>query len=369
MDQSSSVVLLMVGGCLALTLLAACSQKTRSIFFDGAAEGPPPPTTRVRRDLIKEIDKLEQELAQKQTALEAAEKAAREGKGKAAPSPAAEKAKTWEEAAKLLPKDSAGQVDWVQALDTRAVAPRPTADPEAPEPAMFDLDVEFARTSSKLLGSPKVFAVIYRHADHTQWLRCNNCHPAIFPLKRDAKPAVVTMAKIQAGEYCGACHGKVAFAPEQACGRCHQGLPSQADWRPPEEPRTPIERAASWADAAKLLPVTQGTPDWVKALADGVVTPRPGLDATAQDQPVMPLDVELVPKDNPGFKVVYPHEAHTQWLSCDNCHTGIFKMAKGANPITMDKIFAGKYCGACHGKVAFPLDACGRCHVSMAGGS
>jgi c(7)-type cytochrome triheme protein len=39
------------------------------------------------------------------------------------------------------------------------------------------------------------------------------------------------------------------------------------------------------------------------------------------------------------------------------------------NAITMAKIQAGEYCGACHGKVAFPVEACGRCHAILAGGN
>jgi hypothetical protein len=34
----------------------------------------------------------------------------------------------------------------------------------------------------------------------------------------------------------------------------------------------------------------------------------------------------------------------------------------------MDKIFAGEYCGRCHGPVAFdPAAACARCHLGMGG--
>src|SRR5262249_3638250 len=135
-----------------------------------------------------------------------------------------------------------------------------------------------------------------------------------------------------------------------------------------EQARKPIERAATWNDAEKLLPVTAGSADWGKALADGVIAPRPGIDSTAQDEDVLPLDVELVPAGNPDFKATVPHEAHTRELSCAACHPGIFQMAGGADPITMDKINAGEYCGRCHGKVGFELDACGRCHPAMSGG-
>jgi c(7)-type cytochrome triheme protein len=109
-------------------------------------------------------------------------------------------------------------------------------------------------------------------------------------------------------------------------------------------------------------------PDWAKALTGDVIAPRPGIDPKAEEQPVFPLDVELVPADNPLFNVVFPHETHTALLACTTCHPAIFQMAKGADPITMGNIYAGQYCGVCHGKVAFAVPTgCPRCHRALAG--
>jgi len=79
--------------------------------------------------------------------------------------------------------------------------------------------------------------------------------------------------------------------------------------------------------------------------------------------------VEMIVEGYPTMTVVFPHEAHTKWLTCASCHDGIFKMKKGANPTTMAKMInAGESCGTCHGKVAFSLNTCGRCHTLLAGG-
>ncbi len=122
-----------------------------------------------------------------------------------------------------------------------------------------------------------------------------------------------------------------------------------------------------WLALLEQLPKeAAGGPDWVRALNEGLITPKPGLDSKAEEQPVLDLDVELVPRDLPDFKATYPHNAHTQMLGCANCHPAIFQMEKGADPITMEKIFAGEYCGRCHGKVAFDsATACPRCHLAM----
>ena len=148
--------------------------------------------------------------------------------------------------------------------------------------------------------------------------------------------------------------------------------PRRLPYKPPAAPIIiKVQKApppTDWDAMLELLPKdATGRTDWVGALNAALITPKPGLDAKDEEQPVLDLDVELVPKDAPEFKAVYPHKIHTALLACGNCHTGIFQMEKGADPITMGKIFAGEYCGRCHGKIAFdPITACPRCHVAMA---
>jgi len=349
---------LTMAAAFAAMVLVACNP---SLIFDGADKGPPPPTRKVHRDLEREIQALKRELAASQQALEQARNVA-QASGDAAPAPA-ELATTWTEAAEVLPTDYAGQTDWVLAFETGAVAPSPGFDPETPAQAVFDFNVQFANAADP------TFHVTYSHAPHTQWLSCKNCHPAVFSLERGAEPPAITMASIKAGEYCGVCHGTVAFAADEACARCHDGLPSQAGWRASEEPRAPIEDARTWTEAEQLLPVTQGMPDWAKALADGVIVPRAGIDPGTPRQPVLPINVELVPEASPAFKAVFSHASHTAVLSCASCHPGIFEMRAGADPISMPKIYAGEYCGRCHGKVAFAVaTGCPRCHSLLAAG-
>jgi c(7)-type cytochrome triheme protein len=277
-----------------------------------------------------------------------------------APRAPIERAHSWVDAQALLPV-TAGAADWAKALAEEVIAPRPGLEPAAAARPVLPLDVEL------IPGGSAAFKAIFPHQAHTELLGCESCHPALFQMAKGANP--ITMAKIQAGEYCGACHGKVAFDIEEACDRCHTAFPTRAERRPREAPRTPIEGAHSWVDAQALLPVTAGAADWTKALAEEVIAPRPGLEPAATARPVLPMDVELIPEGNAPFKVVFPHQAHTEWLGCESCHPALFQMAKGANAITMAKIQAGEYCGACHGKVAFPVEACGRCHAILAGGN
>ena len=103
--------------------------------------------------------------------------------------------------------------------------------------------------------------------------------------------------------------------------------------------------------------------DWVTAIRDGIITPKESLDSNAK--PVPPIKLDIVFRINRALTfpdVLFPHEPHTEWLACKNCHPSPFLMRQGANPISMDQIVRGKFCGRCHGVVAFPIQECFRCH-------
>jgi c(7)-type cytochrome triheme protein len=113
----------------------------------------------------------------------------------------------------------------------------------------------------------------------------------------------------------------------------------------------------------KDFPVdAEGNIDWVKAFKDNTVHPKESLDPSKPPVPPFNFDIEI-PAVGAMPNVVFPHFPHTYWLDCGNCHPGIFVMKRGANPISMVKIVNGEFCGRCHGRVAFPISNCNRCHT------
>lgn len=125
------------------------------------------------------------------------------------------------EALSRLPGDSAGnKVDWVRALENGFIRPRSELH-ENPEVQVIDTDIILNKTGS-------IPRVRFPHKTHTQWLDCSNCHEHIFKSKAGATP--ITMGKILEGEYCGVCHGAVAF-PLTECSRCHS-----VPWGPEDRP-------------------------------------------------------------------------------------------------------------------------------------
>jgi c(7)-type cytochrome triheme protein len=116
------------------------------------------------------------------------------------------------------------------------------------------------------------------------------------------------------------------------------------------------------AEALSVLPpdIAGNQVLWVKALRDGYINPRTNL---LPETKINVLDHDVIMKRTGEMPMVlFPHDRHTEWLDCTNCHDKIFQQKAGATPVNMMQILQGRYCGQCHGAVAFPLTECRRCH-------
>lgn len=134
---------------------------------------------------------------------------------------------------------------------------------------------------------------------------------------------------------------------------------SQAEQLPPP----PIEAILSWEQAQAELPGhAMGGVDWNEALEQDIIRPRHGTDSNAAQAPSFDLDF-YIKGPSKAMDAWFPHSAHTQWLSCENCHGSIYRYRQ--QELKMADLYAGKSCGACHGKVAFPVTQCKRCHIDM----
>jgi len=114
------------------------------------------------------------------------------------------------EALSVLPLDRAGKTDWAKSIQDGHIQPRRGVTGNEPMKEV-DLDIVMKNTAS-------LPHVLFSHRSHTQWLTCSNCHSRIFLPQVGGN--FITQARIMEGEYCGVCHGKVAFSA-QDCDRCH----------------------------------------------------------------------------------------------------------------------------------------------------
>jgi len=121
----------------------------------------------------------------------------------------------WPKIFESLPKDDDGNILWADALEQKLINPAADIEGTAPQPKVMDEDIELSTS-----GKPNRM-VVFSHKVHTTWLRCANCHTAIF--EKEAGNAKITMEAIDEGKYCGVCHDKVALAPN-GCKGCHKPI-------------------------------------------------------------------------------------------------------------------------------------------------
>jgi c(7)-type cytochrome triheme protein len=200
MDRSNVMKITLL--LLCTLVIISCSQKTLSLFFDIPEKDP---------DEAKPVEIEVQETISTTSVTPGAfyqVNAADSEENR----PPIEDTLVWEEALGFLPVDANGKVDWVAALNDGVIKP------QAAEP--IDRQSEFFKLDFNLKGPNKMFDAWFPHSSHTKVLSCKNCHGKIFPYRNNE----ITMAAINQGQYCGACHGSVAFAATE-CKRCHLAMP------------------------------------------------------------------------------------------------------------------------------------------------
>jgi c(7)-type cytochrome triheme protein len=188
--------------------------------------------------------------------------------------------------------------------------------------------------------------------------------------KYTAKPAPAETAKTSATVASVADRKPVPQARSSSVNSFNRLMKSKEEWNlaPPKDgihdpknegthmlqsPRTAFEVLVSAKSGNRV--------DWVKALEKGEIAPR--YDRLDPEVKPVVMDLNIVREVKGSMPdVVYPHKQHTEWLDCSNCHPAIFIPQKGANQISMASILLGQKCGVCHGKVAFPISECRRCH-------
>jgi c(7)-type cytochrome triheme protein len=186
----------------------------------------------------------------------------------------------------------------------------------------IDAKTEGTSGGGDIVYTKPVKSVIFSHKVHVEerGLSCDMCHSGLFEpaaLKAQEK-SDFNMDSLYKGKYCGACHdGKMAFASNTQCARCHTGVKGYKAYQ-------------------KMGPVKSAM---------------------------------LVPKDDIIYTskgigpVKFSHDFHVKAFGCNDCHTKHFVMKKGGSKMTMDAMYGGKFCGACHnGNIATPVTDCGKCH-------
>jgi c(7)-type cytochrome triheme protein len=196
-------------------------------------------------------------------------------------------------------------------------------------------------------------SVAFPHWLHRTRFTCRVCHVEVgFAMRANATG--VSRERVAAGELCGACHdGTVAFDYEAACERCHSGSLAAS--------------SARFVELRSLLPAPDGNQiDWVGSIRSERISPAASLFDTAPEPMRFGRLLQIDADWSMVSPAVFPHDEHLAWLDCSQCHPGLFNIEKKATAgFGMAGILDGRYCGACHHRVAFPLGDCRRCHPRM----
>jgi len=185
-----------------------------------------------------------------------------------------------------------------------------------------------------------------------------------------AAPAVAKPEPAKAAPAAKPAKAKPKKTKKRAVNRFNRLMKSSSEWNlppmkdgihDPENDGTEVLQAPRDAFDAMPKASSGNRVDWVAALQEGAIEPR--YDLHDPDVAPVVMDLNIVREVKGSMpNVVYPHKQHTEWLDCSNCHPAIFIPQKGANQISMASILLGQKCGVCHGKVAFPVSECRKCH-------
>jgi c(7)-type cytochrome triheme protein len=220
-------------------------------------------------------------------------------------------------------------------------------------------------------GMPPVQFDHWRHrARHT----CRLCHVDV-GFAMTAGATEVSAATNRAGHHCGACHdgvrrhgGAPVFA---ACGDRPDGAPGERCLRCHTRGDAAARRREFEAFAVTLPRKGGGGRgiDWEEAEARRLVRPVDHLQGVSIRRRPLRRDVDvLITSRGWMTDVLFSHRKHAAWNGCEVCHPDIFPSRPGAVRYSMVEINSGESCGACHGKVAFSIGDCERCHVARGAG-
>jgi c(7)-type cytochrome triheme protein len=204
--------------------------------------------------------------------------------------------------------------------------------------------------------------VMFNHWLHRAKYTCRLCHVDL-GFAMEANGTQIREADNKKGFYCGACHNeKEAFGPESKkflgptvknCDRCHsvgKDVVFKEDFYKftADFPRGRFGNRIDWEKAEEEGKIK------LKDYLEGVSIKRAPLN--------LPADEKVKAKVQGMPDIIFSHKKHAVWNGCELCHPDIFDVRKGGTKYGMSDIFQGRYCGLCHGKVAFPNRDCQRCH-------
>ena len=213
--------------------------------------------------------------------------------------------------------------------------------------------------------------VLFSHTKHLKSMQCNACHDALYATGANKQ---VSMAEMEKGKSCGACHnGNKAFSIAK-CDACHPS-PREVVFKVKETGPTTfshskhVEMYSCSICHTRLYSLGPNKRTSMAAMQKGKSC---GACHNAKDAFAISQCEKCHPVQEIQFKVAskvgnvrFSHSAHLSMFKCNDCHTGTFPTRRGSKPVSMAEMKKAKSCGACHdGKAAFTVNGnCDSCHL------
>jgi c(7)-type cytochrome triheme protein len=208
--------------------------------------------------------------------------------------------------------------------------------------------------------------VEFKHWLHRSKYTCRLCHVDI-GFGMVVGDTQITCDDIEMGMYCGSCHdGKESFARvEQTpggkkvkkCDMCHSvGKDVNFKYDFFEFKKKKGFKRERFGNGI----------DWEEAEERGIIDMKdflPGISFTRTRDLKKAKELQFATGEAGMPDILFSHKKHTIWSGCELCHPEIFGVKAGETVYSMQDIFNNRYCGACHGIVAFPNNDCTRCHT------
>lgn len=197
---------------------------------------------------------------------------------------------------------------------------------------------EYGRvTMTGLFAKDGKTPVVFEHWRHRLKYTCRLCHVDI-GFAMVAGESRVREEDNKKGYFCGSCHKGTELGKAPEFSKAVEGLPrgrfgNGIDWELAEE---------------------QGKIKLVDSL--------PGISIVRKPLQIPP-DSNIEAKVSSLPEILFSHKKHAVWNGCESCHPDVFGVKNGSTKYTMQQVFDGRYCGLCHGTVAFPTIDCARCHT------
>jgi c(7)-type cytochrome triheme protein len=214
--------------------------------------------------------------------------------------------------------------------------------------------------------------VVFSHGDHLSkkgmTKNCRACHDAIFDLK---KKKHYSMADMENGRSCGACHnGKKAFSLNE-CAHCHQT--GEMIFKVKSTGPTGFSHKSHLAkssDCGACHPsVFAAGPNKRSTMADMEKGKSCGACHNGKKAFGLETCVTCHPVKEITYKVketgptLFSHKVHLAVAGCGTCHPKVYSPNQKNRRVGMAAMEKGKSCGACHNsKQAFSVKECSKCH-------